>query len=75
MKEDCSMKIECPNCWQHHLVYSRSSDIYKKEKEILEVKHKRNMTFLEARKIVGSYMGKNIYNSAAQKVNPIRQSD
>ena len=41
---------------QNHSAYSRSCDIYKKKKEILEVKHKRKMTSLEARKIVGSYV-------------------
>ena len=30
----------------------------KKKKGILEVKHKENMYFLEARKIVGTYMAK-----------------
>ncbi len=31
----------------------------KKEKEILEVKHKRNVSFLEASKIGGTYLGEN----------------
>ena len=30
----------------------------KKEKKTLEVKHKRNVSFLEARKIVSTYMAK-----------------
>ena len=37
----------------------------KKEKEIIEVKHKRNVSFMEARKIVGSYIGENSYASVA----------
>ena len=32
MKEDCVKEIRCPNCWQDHLAYSRSCDIYKKRK-------------------------------------------
>ena len=31
----------------------------KRKKEISEVKHKRIVTFTEARKLVGSYMGEN----------------
>ena len=41
----------------------------KKEKEILEVKHKGNVSFLETRKIVGIYMGENSYTSVARKAD------
>ena len=41
----------------------------KKGKEIIEVKHKRNVSFLDARKIVGSYLGENSNASAAQRVD------
>ena len=44
-----------------------------KKKEILEMKHKRNVSFLEARKIVGTYMGKNSYASVAWRVDTISQ--
>ena len=47
----------------------------KKEKEILEVKHKRNVSFLEARKIVGIYMGENSYASIARRMNTIIQEN
>ena len=40
-----------------------------KEKEILEVKHKKNVCFLEAKKIWGSYMGKRIYTSVARRAD------
>ena len=75
LEKDCLKEIRCSNCWQDHPVYSRSCDIYKKEKEILGVKHKRNITFLEERKIVGSYLGENTYTSIAQSVNPINQDN
>ena len=45
----------------------------KKEKEISEVKHKKNITFLEARKIVVSYVGENTYTIVAWRVDPISQ--
>ena len=44
---------------------TQDCDIYKKEKEMLEMKDKRNVTFLEARKLVGSYLGENTYASIA----------
>ena len=68
MEEDCLKEIRCANC-QDHLAYIRSFDVFRKEKEILEVKHKRKVSFLEARKIVGTYMGKNSYASIARRAD------
>ena len=68
-------EIRCANCRQDHPAYVRSCDFYKKEKEILEVKHKRNMFFLEAKKIIGSYMGENGYSSVAQRMNTTNQDN
>ena len=62
-------------CQQDHPVYVRSGDVYKKEKEIIEVKHKRNLSFLETRKIVGSYMGENRYASVAWRADTTNQSN
>ena len=42
---------------------------------MLEVKHKRNITFLGERKIVRSCMEKNTYASVAQRVDPIHQDN
>ena len=47
----------------------------KKEQEIIEVKHKRNVSFLEARKIVGSYVGENSYASVALRVDRTNKDD
>ena len=69
MQEKCSNEKKCPNCQQDYLAYSRLCEIYKKE--ILEVKYKRNVTFLETRKIVRSYLGENSYASVAWRVDPI----
>ena len=68
-------QIRNANWWQDHLAYVRSCDVYKKEKEILEVKHKRNVSFLEAREIVGTYMGENSYDSVARKVDTTNQGN
>ena len=52
-----------------HPAFSRTCGIYKKGKEIIFIKHTKNMPFPEARKIVESYMGTKTYANAAQKVN------
>ena len=64
-----------PNCEQDHPANSRSCDIYKKEKEILEVKHKGNVTFLQARKILEPYMGENTKTSVALRADSINQNN
>ena len=51
---DCLKGIWCANCEQDHPTYARTCAVYQKEKEIIEVKHKRNVSFLEARRIVWS---------------------
>ena len=37
----------------------------------MEVKYKRNITFMEVRKIVECYMKENIYTNVAQTASPI----
>ena len=50
----------------------------KKEKEIFEVKHKRNVSFQKARKIVGTCIGENLcwtedgYNPSRQQIKNTR---
>ena len=60
-EEECSKPIRCPNCQQDHPAYAIYFEIFRKEKETIEVKHKRNVSFLETKKIVGSYMSKTSY--------------
>ena len=69
VEDDCLKEIRCANCWQDHLACARSCIVYKQEKEIFEVKHKRNVSFLEARRIVGSYMGESSYASVARRAD------
>ena len=61
MAEDCLKEIRCSNCQQGHPAYARSCDIDKKEKEIVEVKPKMNVSFQKARKTVGFLMGENMF--------------
>ena len=50
------------------MAYTRSSDVSKK-REIIKVKHKRNVSFLEAKKIVGSYIGENSNTSVERRAD------
>ena len=62
-------EIRCANCQQDHPAYAKTCAVYQKEKEIIEVKHKRNASFLEARRIVGSYRGESSYASVARRAD------
>ena len=75
MEEDCLKEMRCANGRQNHPAYARSCEAYKKEKEIFEVKHKRNVSFLEARKIVGTHMSENSYASVARRADTINQEN
>ena len=75
MEEDCLKEIRSANCRQDHTAYATSCYAYKNEKEILEVKHKRNTTFLETRKIVGTYMGENSFASVARRADTTNQNN
>ena len=58
---DCWKQIRCANCRQ--------------VKEIIEVKYKRNVSFLEARKIVETYMGENRYASVARRADTTNEDN
>ena len=62
---NCQFPCKCANCGSNHLVYARSCDNSKQEKEVLTVKHQSNILNYEARKlIVGSKT--TIYSQAVQ---------
>ena len=62
VKEDCLKEIESANCQHDHPANAMSSDVYKKRRKYL-----RCVSFLETRKIVGTYMGENSYASVARR--------
>ena len=68
MENECK-NIKGANCHEEHPAFSRSCAIYKKEKEMMFIKHTKNIPFPEVRKIVESYMGTKTYANVAQKVN------
>ena len=48
----CPNPVKCVNCGLNHLSRSNVCEVWKKEKEIMKVKVTRNLTYLEAGKIV-----------------------
>ena len=68
MENECK-NIECANCHKEQPAFSRISGIYQKGKEIMFIKHTKNIPFPEERKIVESYMRTKTYANVAQKVN------
>ena len=69
VEEACMKEITCANCQQDHPVYARSCAINQKEEEIIKLKNKWNVSFLKARRTVGSYMGESIYTSVAKRAD------
>ena len=50
--DNCNNPYKCANCGGNHPVYARSCESWKLEKEILGIKHKNNIPFNEAQKII-----------------------
>ena len=75
LEVDSLKEIRCANCRQDHPAYSKSRDASKKEKKVLVVKHKINVSFQEGRKIVGTYMGENSNASVARRVDTTNEDN
>ena len=69
VEEDSLEEITCASCRWDHPACAGSCAVYQKEKEIIEVKYWRNVSFLEAGRIVGSYMGEGSYVSVAWRAD------
>ena len=69
VEEDCLKEIDVQTAGKIIRLTQGLAMFTKKEKEIIEVKHKRNLSFMEARKIVGSYMGENCKASIARSAD------
>ena len=53
MEEDCPNKTIYSNYQENHLAFSKIYNIYKRTREIMKVKYKRNIIFLEVKKNKG----------------------
>ena len=52
LENRCSNELHCVNCGEKHSADSKECRIWHKEKEILRIKFTRNISFVEARKLV-----------------------
>ena len=52
LKNRCSNELHCVNCGEKHSADSKECRIWHKEKEIIRIKFTRNISFIEARKLV-----------------------
>ena len=64
--ESCESSLHCVNCDGEHAAYSRSCPTWKREKEIVSIKVKENISFKEARRRV-SYLPKNTFAEVARQ--------
>ena len=62
---DCNLNNRCANCGENH----PSCPVWKKEKEILTIKHTRNISYPEAWKIIEGYIKNKTYSQISQN-NP-----
>ena len=70
---NCNLNNRCANCDEDHPSYSRSCPAWKKEKEILTIKHTKNIPYPEARKLVEGYIKNKTYAQISQN-NPKTES-
>lgn len=66
LSETCKEAPHCVNCDGNHPAYSRSCSHWKKEKEIITLKVKENITFKEARKRVSPFYGSTYADATRQ---------
>lgn len=66
-EEECPNEYRCANCQEDHPTFSRSCGVNRREKEIMKVKYKRNISFTDARKVVDRYIKVTSYTAITQK--------
>ena len=67
---ECRLDCRCANCGEDHPAYARACKTWKKEKEIMAIKHTKNISFPEARKMVDSYMKEETYSQITSGYTP-----
>ena len=74
--ENCTRKPKCINCGGEHISTSKACDFWKKEKEIVTIKYKENVSFPEARKIVEArHVLPNSYSSVIKSNKKVQVKD
>ena len=74
--ENCTRKPKCINCGGEHISTSKACDFWRKEKEIVTIKYKENVSFPEARKIVEArHVLPNSYSSVIKSNKKVQVKD
>ena len=68
-EKTCSKVMKCVKCGGEHMATSRACDHWRKEKEIVTVKHRESLSFPEARKVVENRYRLSSSNSTVVKAN------
>ena len=63
---NCVKNAQCANCGDNHPAYAKVCQKWKKEKEIMTVKHTRNIPYPDARKMVDGYIRDKTYSQVAK---------
>ena len=63
---ECNNSFKCANCEGDHPAYAKICEKWKKEKGILIIKHKHNIPYQEARRMIEAKYPKLSYASATQ---------
>ncbi|GFV77962.1 uncharacterized protein TNCV_1161 [Trichonephila clavipes] len=76
VSSDCSLELKCVNCLQPHSADSKLCPKWKIEKEIQTIKTNKNISYIEARKLIGPQLSQ-IYAQATKSitVNNYTQTD
>ena len=75
MEEACPNKTKYFNFQENYPAFSSTSNVYKRWREIMEVKFRRNIPFLKTSKIVETYMKDKTCTNVAQWVSPISNNN
>ena len=70
----CDSPLHCPNCEGEHAAYSRACPTWKKEKDIITLKYKENISFREARRRCSPFHGTFYADAARRGAAPQRPS-
>ncbi|GFU36503.1 RNA-directed DNA polymerase from mobile element jockey [Trichonephila clavipes] len=73
---DCTLEPKCINCSQPHSADSKLCSRWKTEKQIQEIKTNRNISYLEARKLIASPISQSYPQATkSSKVSATTQTD
>ena len=71
---DCQQPPKCANCKQNHSADSKECELWRKGKRILEIKHTKNISYLEARNFIENSLATSTYANIVKPTNNSTQN-